>query len=353
MQVSRLHYELPPERIAQQPVEPRDHARLMVVHRNTGRIEHRRFFEIVQYLRAGDGLVVNDTRVIPARFFSRRASGGRIEGLFLQAENDQHWRVLLKPSVRLKVGERLEMESTQAIRQTLLIDAKLERGEWVVRPDPPVGFLDFLSAHGQTPLPPYMKRAAAPEPFDREHYQTVYAAAPGAVAAPTAGLHFTGSLLDALSAAGIRRAAVTLHVGLGTFSPVTVADLHDHPMHAEWYRVEAAAAREIAAVRKGGGRIVAVGTTSARTLECLPRLGGPDSLAVENSGATGWTRLLIFPPYEFRNVDVLVTNFHLPGSTLLAMVMGLAGEELIRRAYADAIEREYRFFSYGDAMLIL
>lgn len=353
MQVSRLHYDLPSERIAQQPAEPRDHAQLMVVHRNSGLIEHRRFFEIGQYLHAGDGLVVNDTRVIPARFFARRASGGRIEGLFLHAESETHWRVLLKPSLRLKVGERLELESTRAISQSLKIEAKLERGEWVVRPEPAVDFLDFLAAHGLTPLPPYMKRAAAPDPSDRERYQTVYAAAPGAVAAPTAGLHFTDALLDALLAAGIRRVALTLHVGLGTFSPVTVADLREHPMHAEWYRVEAAAAKEIAELRLGGGRVVAVGTTSARTLECLPRLGGREGQTVESSGATGWTQLLILPPYEFRNVDALVTNFHLPGSTLLAMVMALAGEELIRLAYAEAIQRKYRFFSYGDAMLIL
>lgn len=353
MDVSRLQYDLPPERIAQQPAAERDHARLMVVHRASGLIEHRRFHEIGEFFRAGDCLVLNNTKVIPARFFCRRGSGGRIEGLFLRDLNGGQWRVLLKPSMRLKAGEKLEFETQHTGRQMLVIETRLDRGEWTVRPEPAIEFLEFLTRHGQAPLPPYIERSGGLEPVDQERYQTVYASAPGAVAAPTAGLHFTSRLLNELAAAGVVRAEITLHVGLGTFSPVMVADLCDHPMHAEWYQVEAKAAQRIAKARNGGGRIIAVGTTSARALECLPRLGSADGKSLEDAGAADWTRLLIFPPYRFRNVDALVTNFHLPGSTLLAMVMALADEELIRRAYAEAIGNEYRFFSYGDAMLIL
>jgi S-adenosylmethionine:tRNA ribosyltransferase-isomerase len=271
----------------------------------------------------------------------------------------------LKPSTRLKVGERLVVEiSRRPIdarpvklaalgAEALCLEQRLDRGEWLVRPDPLANFLEFLDRFGQTPLPPYIERPGAPAAGDQERYQTVYAAHPGAVAAPTAGLHFTPELLRAIEEAGIRRAEVTLHVGLGTFLPVTVANLREHDMHAEWYEIEAVAAKQIADTRRAGGRIVAVGTTAARTLESLPRLGEPKSSAVENNGARGWTKLLIHPPYAFVNVDWLITNFHLPGSTLLALVMALAGENHIRRAYAEAIAREYRFFSYGDAMLIV
>ncbi len=341
MRRSDLHYDLPPELIAQQPVEPRDTSRLLVLHRHTGRIEHRRFRDIVEYLRAGDCLVLNDTSVVPARFFCRRTTGGRIEALFLHAE-DAGWHVLLKPAARLAAGERLRPEGGEV---ELRLVRRLERGEWLVRPEPPVAPLDLLRRIGQTPLPPYIRRDAGPLPADSGRYQTVYAARPGAVAAPTAGLHFTPELLARLEAAGIRRATVTLHVGPGTFQPIDVDDLSEHPMHAEWYEAPQTAIQAIAAARRGGGRIVAVGTTSARVLESLPEEpAGPQS---------GWTRLFIYPPYRFRRVDALVTNFHLPGSTLLALVMALAGREQILAAYGAAIRERYRFYSYGDAMLIL
>lgn len=361
MRRSELHYDLPAERIAQRPAEPRDASRLLVLHRASGRIEHRRFAEIGAYLRAGDCLVVNDTRVIPARFFCRRGSGGRVEGLFLREEGGR-WRVLLKPSSRLRTGERLDVveagadgrptagprdpASRMGAGPGIVLLESHERGEWSVTPDPPIAAAALLDRVGQTPLPPYIERAAGPDGADRERYQTVFARSPGAVAAPTAGLHFTAELLARLSAAGVGRAEVTLHVGLGTFAAIDVEELSEHVMHPEWYEVGGEALEALRRTRRAGGRIVAVGTTSARVLESIDLW--------EGAGASrrGWTDLFIYPPYRFRNVDALVTNFHLPGSTLLALVMALAGVEAIRGAYACAIAEGYRFFSYGDAMLI-
>ena len=349
MRLAELQYDLPPELIAQHPVEPRDSSRLLVLDRDSGRIEHRVFREIGEYLDADDCLVLNDTRVIPARFFCRRATGGTVEGLFLH-ERDGSWQVMLKPAARLKVGERL---ACSGIETALVISEQLDRGQWLVRPEPHIGVLELLSQIGQTPLPPYIRREE-PQPDDVERYQTVYADRPGAVAAPTAGLHFTEQLLAGLARRGVRRANVTLHVGAGTFVPIQTDDLGQHRMHAEWYRVTPAAVAELRAARTAGRRLVAVGTTSVRVLESLPDIGreaagpGEDDSAVE-----GWTDIFIYPPYAFRHVDRLITNFHLPGSTLLALVMAFASPELIRSAYAAAIARRYRFYSYGDAMLIL
>jgi S-adenosylmethionine:tRNA ribosyltransferase-isomerase len=363
LRLAELQYDLPPELIAQHPVEPRDASRLLVLDRARGRIEHRTFGDIGEYLAAGDCLVLNDTRVIPARFFGQRQSGGKVEGLFLR-EDGENWRVLLKPSARLKVGERLACVGSEV---GLVIVARGERGEWLVRPEPAVSPLEWLARFGRTPLPPYIRRGVTghgdPEAGDTERYQTVYAARPGAVAAPTAGLHFTADLLGRLAAGGVRRADVTLHVGAGTFVPIEAEDLADHRMHAEWYEVTVEALAEIGRAREGGGRIVAVGTTAARVLESLaanvasaPR-GRRGLSAITADTAVphmcGWTDIFIYPPYRFRLVDRLLTNFHLPGSTLLALVMALASPELIRAAYQAAIERRYRFYSYGDAMLIL
>lgn len=352
MQRSELDYHLPPERIAQTPAEPRDSSRLMVLHRASGAIEHRVFRDLVDYLRAGDCLVLNTTRVIPARFYCRRESGGRVEAFFLRTDGDQRWQALLRPSGRLRVGERLTVSDGAAIE---LVE-KGERGQWVVRPTDACEPEQFLRRFGQTPLPPYLRRADAPEPGDAARYQTVFAEQPGAVAAPTAGLHFTADLLERLAARGVCVAKMTLHVGVGTFAPIEVENLADHTMHSEWFSASAEALNSVAQCRAAGGRVVAVGSTATRTLETIARRVGGDrtSLASNDADAvSGWTDLLIYPPYEFRWVDAMITNFHLPGSTLLALVMAFAGVETAKRAYAEAIGREYRFFSYGDAMLIV
>lgn len=360
MRLADLQYELPPERIAQRPVEPRDAARLLVLERTTGRIEHRTFRDLTDYLRADDCLVLNNTRVIPARFFGRRPTGGRVEVFFLR-EAQGGWRVLLRPAGRVRAGERLECVG--ATEQRLVLLERAERGEWVVQPEPPVEALPLLERIGSPPLPPYIRldsagRENAPDAADRQQYQTVYAVRPGAVAAPTAGMHFTPELLEALRGQGVRRAEVTLHVGLGTFAPIEVEVLAEHRMHAEWYDAPPAALQTLREAQAAGGRIVAVGTTSVRVLESLPALCAARISAVtppqaETPSASGWTDIFLYPPYEFRNVGALITNFHLPGSTLLALVMAFASPELIRQAYETAIEQEYRFYSYGDAMLIL
>ncbi len=383
MLLSELHYDLPAERIAQTPVEPRDASRLLVLERASGRIEHRRFRDVVEYVSPGDCLVLNNSRVMPARFFARRATGGLVEGLFLRSEaghvpqaggatvasrvtpSEEHeamladgWRVLLKPSARLHEGERLEilLHNRQApARSGLRLLRREERGEWLVAPDQPIDPLTWLAEVGRPPLPPYIHQAS---PADAERYQTVYAAAPGSAAAPTAGLHFTPQLLEELALRGVRRAEVTLHVGPGTFVPVVCENLVDHVMHREWYSCGSAARATIRATRAAGGAIVAVGTTSARVLESL---GAPENWDAHRAGdeeqgdgaGPAWTDIFIYPPYRWRLVDRLITNFHLPGSTLLALVMALAGRDLIRHAYHEAIREEYRFYSYGDAMLIV
>lgn len=353
MRIEELDYDLPPELIAQLPREPRDASRLLVVDRAAGALAHREFRHIRECLRAGDLLVLNDTRVVPARFFARRASGGRVEGLFLHLEDAAapagSWRALLKPSQRLHAGEALQLLDRAGcpLPRTLHLAARHERGEWTVTPAPPTDALELLDLVGLTPLPPYIRRAAGADPAaDAARYQTVYAAQPGAVAAPTAGLHFTPALLDELAAAGVQRTSVTLHVGPGTFSPIDVIDLAGHRMHAEWFSIAAPAVHSILATRAAGGRVVAVGTTAARVLESVA------SRAPHLAPQSGWTDIFIYPPYRFGLVDALLTNFHLPRSTLLAMVMAFAGADLIRSAYAAAIAERYRFYSYGDAMFI-
>lgn len=346
MRIQELQYDLPPELIAQRPADPRDASRLLVLDRRTRQTGHHRFSDICAFLRSGDVLVLNNTRVIPARFFCRRQTGGRVEGLFLRDAGDG-WNVLLKPSARLTVGERLACAGADL--ELVLIEQRL-RGQWLVRPEPPTPWLELLERIGQPPLPPYVRpdsagREGAPDELDRARYQTVYAERPGAVAAPTAGLHFTPELLRAIAECGVKVAQVTLHVGLGTFAPIDVEDLSAHKMHSESFEVHDDALAAIRAARAAGGRIVAVGTTAVRVLESLPTL--------EVAGRSGSTEIFIYPPYRFRHVDALITNFHLPGSTLLALVMAFATPELIQSAYREAISRRYRFYSYGDAMLIL
>lgn len=343
-----LHYELPAELIAQQPIKPRDAARLMVVHRDSSEIEHRIFSDLPEYLRADDCLVLNKTRVLPARFTARRATGGRISGLFVGEDAPGCWTVLLAGASRVKLGERIELSDP---RWSMVLEGRADRGACQVRVEPAEAAFVVLDAVGRAPLPPYIKRGDE-EPSeltatDLLEYQTVYADSPGAIAAPTAGMHFTRALMDRLSQdVGVEVAEVVLHVGLGTFQPVEVDDLSDHPMHSEWFDLPVASAEKINSVRERRGRAVAVGTTSVRTIEsCVS--GG------RLTPRSGWTDLLIAPPYAFGATDAMITNFHLPGSTLLALIYAFGGRELLSRAYASAIENRYRFYSYGDAMLIL
>jgi len=345
MKRSDLDYDLPPDLIAQRPCEPRDAARLMVLDRASGRITHRLFRNLPEYLRSGDCLVVNTTKVLPARFEARRATGGRIEGLFLAETGPGAWRVLLQGVGRLNANETLILADP---RWTMTFMRRFERGEADVRIAPPDPATAVLAQIGLAPLPPYIRRDGADArdlvTQDRADYQTVYAEQPGAIAAPTAGMHFTPQLMAAIRQAGVSVQSVVLHTGIGTFSPIEADLLAEHHMHREWYSLSADAASALSRVRAGGGRIIAVGTTSVRVLE---------TCAGEWRPQEGRTDIFIYPPYEFRAVDALVTNFHLPGSTLLALVCALAGRDVVMQAYAAAISERYRFYSYGDAMLIL
>ena len=348
-------FDLPQELIAQRPLAQRDQSRLMVLHRDSGATEHRTFADLPGLLRPGDVLVLNDTRVIPAKFFCRRASGGRIEGLFLGEADVGVWDVMLKNAGRCKIGESLTAEGADDVALELL--ANCGQGRWSVRVHPDAPAVSILDRIGQTPLPPYIHRAdGSPDAAaDPSRYQTVYAERPGAVAAPTAGLHFTDAVFHALDARGIERVTLTLHVGLGTFLPVKADRLTEHTMHAEWYDLSAETAEKLNAARREGRRIVAVGTTSVRALETVAEKGKRPLF----SPASGWTDIFIYPPAEFRAVDALVTNFHLPKSTLLMLVAAFCspgstdGISTILNAYAEAVARKFRFFSYGDAMLIL
>jgi S-adenosylmethionine:tRNA ribosyltransferase-isomerase len=353
VKVADFDYELPPERIATEPLEPRHAARLFVHRRAADHSEHRSVRELPQLLQPGDLLVVNDTRVRSARLLGRRASGGAVELLLLERDAAGRWRSLVKPAGRLRPGERIELEGG-ALHARLLERARGADGglapEWWLELEGPGDPEQLVERHGRMPLPPYILRArgAAPErDADREAYQTVFARASGAVAAPTAGLHFTPELLAALAARGVERASVTLHVGLGTFQPVAVADTSEHRMHSERFELPQATVQAVAAARARGGRVVAVGTTSVRVLEsCVDEAG-------RLRAGAGETALFLTPGARFRAVDALLTNFHLPRSTLLMLVSAFAGRERVLRLYAEAIERGYRFYSYGDAQLYL
>lgn len=335
-------YDLPPELIAQQPTEQRTNSRLMVVHRATGRIDHRHFYDLADYLRSGDLLVVNDSRVLPARLLGRKlGTGGAWEGLYLRTLPDGSWEMIGKSRRPLQAGTVIAVEPGPL---RLVYQGKSEAGRWCFRPDPPGDAVTLLEQYGRMPLPPYI-RDGVEQAQDRQRYQTVYATQPGSVAAPTAGLHFSSELLEQLQHQGIARANVTLHVGLGTFQPIKAERLADHIMHREWCALPAQTAQAIAQCRQRGGRVVAVGTTSVRTLESAARFG--------LSAWSGETDLFIRPGFRFQLVDALITNFHLPRSTLMQLVAAFAGAALIRSAYAEAIAQRYRFYSYGDAMLIL
>jgi len=347
MKLSDFDYSLPPDLIAQHPVEPRDAARLLVVDRSTGRLEHRVFRDFPEYLQPADVMVVNNTRVIPARLRARKPTGGAVEVLLLRPAREQEsatarprdgqiWEVLLRPGRRVRIGTRLHLSP----RLSGEVIAAQDDGIHLVAfaGDRPV--LEAAREIGEMPVPPYIH-----EPLRRpEDYQTVYASAEGAVAAPTAGLHFTPELLDRIRAAGVRIITLTLHIGLGTFRPVVTTDVRRHRMDAEWYEVGEEAAT---ALTQRKGRRVLVGTSAVRTLETV----AADDGAVRPG--RGWSELFIYPGYRFRATDVLITNFHLPKTTLLMLVCAFAGRDLILRAYQEAIAEEYRFYSFGDAMLIL
>lgn len=345
-------YDLPPERIAQQPLDQRDRSRLMVLRRRAGKIEHRIFRDLPDLLQPGDVLVLNDTRVIPARFFARRASGGRVEGLFLHERSPGRWECMLRNAGRCGPGEPLTLQGPREAELTL--DETHGEGRWSLQVRPAVPAFELLEADGITPLPPYIHRDAQPgASADRTRYQTVFADRPGAVAAPTAGLHFTPELLGRLDRRGIKTARVTLHVGPGTFLPVKSDDLAGHTMHSEWYELPEQTAAELSAAQSAGRRIVAVGTTAVRVLETVAAGGQP------LRASSGWTDIFLYPPADFHAVDALITNFHLPKSTLVMLVAAFCspgdtvGREMILDAYRQAVAEEYRFYSYGDAMLIL
>ena len=346
-ELDQYDYDLPRDLIAQQPLAVRSDARLMIVRRSEQSIDHAHVRDLPEILAANDCLVLNDTKVIPARLVGRRdRTGARWSGLFLSADDDGNWQVLSKTRGKLEPGEAIVIVSWD-VRQsvTLRLLTKLDGGVWAVRPEPLGDPLEILQRVGRVPLPPYIRDSEMIE-SDVETYQTVFAAQPGAVAAPTAGLHFTPELLAQLGKRGIERQFVTLHVGIGTFRPITAETLDQHVMHSEWCSLSAEVAQKLNQARATGRRIIAVGTTVARTLESAAASG-------ELRPFQGPTNLFIRPPYQFHAVDALLTNFHLPKSTLLILVRTFGGDALLRRAYEQAIAEGYRFYSYGDAMLIL
>ena len=337
---SDFDYELPPDRIAQTPLEPRDASRLLVLHRDSGTLEHAQFGDLGRFLSAGDLLVLNDSRVLAARLFGRRVpSGGRVEALLVREQAAGQWQALLKPGKRVSAGDELSF-SDGGRTVSARVESWLEDELCLLQFEPDSRPQEL----GSVPLPPYIHESLA----DSERYQTVYARDPGSAAAPTAGLHFTPALLQQLRTKGVDVAFLTLHVGPATFRPVHVEDAREHPMHAEYFSVGEETAIAIAGAQREGRRIIAVGTTSVRVLE---QLGSQfDGAPVQPT--QGWTRLLILPGYRYRLVDGLITNFHLPRSTLLMLVAALTGRELMFAAYAEAIRLGYRFYSFGDAMLI-
>lgn len=348
LSLADLEYELPAELIAQQPSPRRDGARLLVVDRSSSSFRDASFTDLAELLAPGDLVVLNNTRVLPAKLTARRATGGKVGILFLREHGEKQWEVLLQSSGRLRPGERIALQPVASGDEIQLL-SRGEAGRWRVALLSDNETETVLNRSGRSPLPPYIRRSEAADELDAsdgQRYQTVFAVRPGAVAAPTAGLHFSEATLGRLARRSVEHVFVTLHVGLGTFAPLKVASLDEHTMHSEWYELDEAAASTVTACRKRGGHVVAVGTTSLRVLEtCAAK--GPLSVS------SGWTDLFIRPPYAFRAVDRLLTNFHLPRTTLLALVMAFADRQLIRAAYTHAMAQRYRFYSYGDAMLIL
>ena len=339
MKLSDFMYDLPEERIAQTPIEPRDHSRLMVLNRAQGTIEHRHFYDVIDYLNPGDVLVVNDTRVIPARLIGERPTGGACEVLLLRQLAPKKWETLVRPGKKLRPGAEVIFGGG---RLTARVLESTPAGGRIVEFECEGTFEAALDELGEMPLPPYIHEKLA----DRERYQTVYARQEGSAAAPTAGLHFTPELLERIRAKGVEVVPVLLHVGLGTFRPVKVENIEEHQMHEEYFEVTEEAAAKINAARARGGRVIAVGTTSVRTLESAGENGVLRPMR-------GQTSIFIRPGYTWQMVDALITNFHLPGSTLLMLVSAFYDREAILRAYNLAVREQYRFFSFGDAMLIV
>ena len=332
-------YDLPEELIAQTPLQQRDASRLLVLDKKTGNTDHRHFFDIIEYLQPGDCLVMNDSRVLPARLLGQRPTGGAAELLLLRELGDNRWECLAKPGRKLQVGQEILFGNGDLHATVLEV---CEDGNRIVEFRYEGIFLEVLERLGKMPLPPYIKA----ELKDQERYQTVYSREVGSAAAPTAGLHFTQELLDRLRAKGVKTAFVTLHVGLGTFRPVKAEDVSEHHMHSELCMLSQETADILNETRADGGRIVCVGTTSCRTLESLVNEDGTFS------PKSKWTDIFIFPGYRFRAMDALITNFHLPESTLVMLVSAFAGREYVLNAYREAVEKRYRFFSFGDAMFI-
>ena len=339
MKKSDFYFDLPEELIAQTPLEKRDSSRLMCLDRVTGEVSHRVFTDLEELLRPGDCLVMNDSRVLPARLLGARESGGAVEVLLLRDLGEGRWECLTRPGRKTKPGVKLSFGSGEL---TAGVESVAEGGNRIIRFNYEGIFLEVLERLGKMPLPPYIKE----ELQDAERYQTVYSRELGSAAVPTAGLHFTRELLDRISAKGVRECFITLHVGLGTFRPVKEDEIEDHDMHSEFCIVPEETARIINETKAAGGRVVCVGTTSCRTLESF---ANPDGTMDAKSG---WTNIFIYPGYRFKCMDALVTNFHLPESTLVMLVSAFAGREHVLNAYAEAVRERYRFFSFGDAMFI-
>ena len=340
MKTSDFFYELPPELIAQEPMAKRDESRLMVLDKNTGGIEHKHFYDIADMLRPGDALILNDTRVIPARLYgAKEGTGGAIEFLLLTKHSLDTWEVILRPGRKAKPGARFVFGNGELKAEVIDI---INDGNRLVRFEYEGVFENVLDRLGEMPLPPYITKKLE----DKNRYQTVYARHDGSAAAPTAGLHFTPELLKKIEEKGVNIGYVTLHVGLGTFRPVKAEEITDHKMHSESYILPEATAELINRTKAEGGRVISVGTTATRTLETAGMNGMP------LKAASGWTDIFIYPGKEFHVIDALITNFHLPESTLIMLVSALAGRENVLNAYRTAVEERYRFFSFGDAMFI-
>ncbi|MFD1171428.1 tRNA preQ1(34) S-adenosylmethionine ribosyltransferase-isomerase QueA [Oceanobacillus picturae] len=341
MNIEDFDFHLPEELIAQTPLKDRTSSRLLVLDKNKKELDHKKFKDIKDYIKPGDALVLNDTRVLPARLYGvKEDTGANIEVLLLHQENGDTWEVLAKPAKKVKQGSVITFGDGKL--QATCVGLK-EHGGRVMEFSYSGIFYEVLDELGEMPLPPYIKEKLP----EKERYQTVYAKEEGSAAAPTAGLHFTNELLDELKAEGVTVSFITLHVGLGTFRPVSVDNIDDHQMHSEFYHMSQETADTLNQIKEQGGRIISVGTTSTRTLETIARDNGT---FVETSG---WTDIFIYPPYQFRAVDGLITNFHLPKSTLIMLVSALADKDSILHAYEEAVREKYRFFSFGDAMLII
>jgi len=340
MKKSDFYFDLPEELIAQTPLMQRDSSRLLHLDKTSGEIFHKHFFDLPDYLRTGDCLVLNNSRVLPARLLGTRSTGGGVELVLLQDMGEDRWKCLVRPGRKMKPGTKLQFGNGELVAE---VEATADGGTRIIKFEYAGIFLEVLESLGKMPLPPYIKE----ELKDSERYQTVYSKEPGSAAAPTAGLHFTPELIEKIKAMGVKVCYVTLHVGLGTFRPVKEDEIENHEMHSEFCIVPEETARIINETKQNGGRVIAVGTTSCRTLESFAKADG------SFEACSGWTDIFIYPGYRFKCIDALVTNFHLPESTLIMLVSALAGRENVLNAYKTAVEEKYRFFSFGDAMIII